>query len=100
MADFAPGDIVVIEHHVRKDVIGRTAEVIHVCPKIGATERGSWLAFFAPPDVTWYSLIDCEGENRAAAHPWLRRVDPLWTPGERETEREAVTLSAMLSATR
>jgi hypothetical protein len=79
--NFEVGDIVVIEWYWRREVIGRSAEIVSVHPDGHPNRDVADVVFGALTfDVTWYVLIDICGAKRCAAHPWLRRVDPLWTP--------------------
>ena len=83
--NYEPGDIVIFEYHPVSNVIGRSAEIVGGYPARYRDEP--ILAYHCAGPVTWYTLIDVAGERRAAAHPWLRKVPPVWTPemAQRET---------------
>ncbi len=81
MKHFEPGDIVEIVYYPISYVIGRSAEVKSVHHPSAAA--------LTAIDVTWYVLIDVAGGTRAAAHRWLRKMPPLWTPSNALEETSA-----------
>lgn len=87
--NFEPGDIVVIEYYWRRAVIGRSAEVVSVHPQGHPNEEIRFVFGRLGSEAVWYILIDSQGEQRCAAHPWLRKVPPVWTPQKAQMETTA-----------
>ena len=84
---YEPGDIVVIEYYPISYVRGRCAEITSVHPQ--GSNRHPLILALAPDDSIWYVLIDISGVKRAAAHSWLRKVPPVWTPRDALRETHA-----------
>lgn len=78
--NFEPGDIVVIVTHPIDCVVGRSAEVMSAHSADHCAHLQPPLPALLAPGETWYVLMDVSSTPRAAAHSWLRRIDPVALP--------------------
>lgn len=84
--NFERGDIVSIEKHLFDYVVGRLAEVRsgpHLAARCAELHP---LLSAAAPGEDWFVLKDSAGQLRAAARSWLRKLPPVWEPGQLQFE--------------